>query len=150
DLKPSNIMLGPYGETLVLDWGLAKRFGAENAEGEGGEEAPSPSPWSAEVTATGEVVGTPQYMSPEQARGEPVGPAGDIFSLGLALYAIRPGQSAFGAASFRGADPLKAVREAAIVPPRARDPGVPRALEAVCLKALAARPEDRYPTARVL
>ena len=64
-------------------------------------------------------------MSPEQARGEPAGPAGDIFSLGLVLYAILTGKSAFEESSFRGADRLKAVREAAIVPPRSRDPNLP-------------------------
>ena len=149
DLKPSNIMLGPYGETLVMDWGLAKRFGDEGANQDGGE-APSPSPSAQDVTATGEVLGTPQYMSPEQAKGEPAGPAGDIFSLGLVLYAILTGKSAFAEASLRGRDWLNAVREAVIVPPRNRDPHLPRALEAICLKALAARPEDRYASARAL
>jgi eukaryotic-like serine/threonine-protein kinase len=150
DLKPSNIMLGPYGETLVLDWGLAKRFGPGEAAGEADGDPPSPGPSPEAVTATGEVLGTPQYMSPEQARGEPVGPAGDIFNLGLVLYAILTGKTAFEESSFRGADRLQAVREAAIVPPRARDPGLPRALEAICLKALAARAVDRYPSARAL
>ena len=89
-------------------------------------------------------------MSPEQARGEPAGPASDIFSLGLILYAILTGRSAFEESSFRGADRLQAVREAAIVPPRRRDPRLPRALEAICLKALAARAEDRYASARAL
>jgi tetratricopeptide (TPR) repeat protein/tRNA A-37 threonylcarbamoyl transferase component Bud32 len=156
DLKPSNLMLGPYGETLVMDWGLAKRLGGDEPAAEaGGEDAapspsPSPSPAPGDVTAVGDILGTPQYMSPEQARGEPAGPAGDIFSLGLVLYAILTGKSAFDEARFRGEDRLKVVREAAVVPPCRRDPRVPRALEAVCLKALAARAEDRYPSARAL
>ena len=150
DLKPSNIMLGRYGETLVMDWGLAKRFGGDEEAPESEGDAPSPSPSSEDVTATGEILGTPQYMSPEQAQGEPAGPAGDVFSLGLVLYAILTGKSAFEGSSFRGADRLKAVREAAIVPPRGRDPRLPRALEAVCLKALAARAQDRYASARAL
>jgi serine/threonine protein kinase len=150
DLKPSNIMLGPYGETLVLDWGLAKRFGDAEAATEGEGDAPSPSPSPEDVTATGEILGTPQYMSPEQARGEPACPASDIFSLGLVLYAILTGKSAFEGSSFRGADRLKAVREAAIVPPRRRDASLHRGLEAICLKALAAKPEGRYPTAHDL
>ncbi len=150
DLKPSNIMLGPYGETLVMDWGLAKRLGAVGASGEAEGEAPSSSPSLDALTATGDVMGTPHYMSPEQAKGQPVGPASDIFSLGLVLYAILTGKSAFDEQSFRGVDPLKDVREAAVVPPRRRDPSVPRALEAVSLKMLAARAEDRYGSARAL
>ncbi len=163
DLKPSNLMIGRYGETLVMDWGLAKRFrtGEGQDEGEAGEAgradtdsaagAPESSPGPAEeVTAVGEVLGTPQYMSPEQARGEPAGPAGDIFSLGLILYAIITGKCAFGGARFCGPDGLRAVRTASIVPPRRRDPRISRDLEAICLKALAARPEDRYASARDL
>ncbi len=137
DLKPSNLMLGPYGEALVMDWGLARRFGDDGGESGDG---PSPDPSSEEVTATGEILGTPLYMSPEQARGEPAGPASDLFSLGLILYAILTGGSPFEGAS----------RRAAIVPPRRRDPRLPRALEAVCLKAMATRPEDRYASARDL
>ena len=150
DLKPSNIMLGPYGETLVMDWGLAKRLGTDDAGGEAEGDAPSPSPSPDALTATGAVLGTPQYMSPEQARGEPTGPASDVFSLGLILYAILTGKSPYADAVLQGADLWKAVREAAVVPPRRRDPGLPGALEAICLKALAARPEDRYSTARAL
>jgi serine/threonine protein kinase len=150
DLKPSNIMLGPYGETLVMDWGLAKRFGADDATGEGDGDLPSPSPSPEDITATGEVMDTPRYMSPEQARGEPAGPASDIFSLGLVLYAILTGKSAFDESRLRGPDRLQAVRDAAIVPPRRRDPALPRALEAICLKALSGRPEDRYATGRAL
>jgi serine/threonine protein kinase len=67
DLKPSNIMLGPYGETLVMDWGLAKRFGADASDIEAEGEMPSPRPSPDDLTATGSVLGTPQYMSPEQA-----------------------------------------------------------------------------------
>ncbi len=147
DLKPSNIMLGPYGETLVMDWGLAKRFGAaeESAEEDGDLASPEDSP--GDVTATGEVLGTPMYMSPEQARGEPAGPAGDIFILGLVLNAILTGRSAFDESISRGPARLQAVRDAAIVPPRRRDPRLPRALEAICLKAMAPRPEGRYASA---
>ncbi len=150
DLKPLNIMLGPYGETLVMDWGLAKRLGAEDPAAEAAGDAPSPSFGPGDLTATGAVLGTLKYMSPEQAKGEPTGPPADIFCLGLVLYAILTGKTAFDEASLQGSDPLKAVREAAVVPPRTRDPAVSRALEAVCLKALAARPEDRYPSARAL
>jgi serine/threonine-protein kinase len=150
DLKPSNIMLGPYGETLVMDWGLAKRLGVDGAADEAEGDLASPGPSPEDLTAAGEVLGTPWYMSPEQARGEPAGPAGDIYSLGLVLYAILTGRSAYGESSERGPDRLDAVREAAIVPPRRRDARLPGALEAICLKALAGRREDRYATARAL
>ena len=102
------------------------------------------------MTATGAVLGTPQYMSPEQARGLAAGPASDVFNLGLILYAILTGVPAFDEASLEGGDPLKAVRDAAVWPPRDRDPHLPPALNAICLKALAARPEDRYASARDL
>ncbi len=150
DLKPSNIMLGPYGETLVMDWGLAKRLGTDDAGGEAEGDAPSPSPSPDALTATGDVLGTPYYMSPEQARGEPTGPASDVFNLGLVLYAILTGKSPYADAVLQGGRLQEAVREAAVVPPRRRDPGLPGALEAVCLKALAARSEDRYSSPRDL
>jgi serine/threonine protein kinase len=150
DLKPANIMLGPYGETLVMDWGLAKRLGAEDGGAEVEGDAPSPSPWADAVTAAGAVLGTLHYMSPEQARGEPASPASDVFSLGLVLYAILTGKSPYADASLEGESLRQAVREAAVVRPGRHDAGLPGALEAVCLKALAPRPEDRYSTARAL
>ncbi len=150
DLKPSNIMLGPYGETLVMDWGLAKRLGTDDASGEAEGNEPSPSPSPDALTATGAVLGTPHYMSPEQAKGQAAGPASDIFSLGLVLYAILTGRSPYAEAVLEGGGLHESVREAAVIPPRQRDSGLSRALEAICLKALAARPEDRYPSARAL
>ena len=150
DLKPSNIMLGPYGETLVMDWGLAKRHGTDDVGGEAEGDAPSPSPSPDALTATGAVLGTPHYMSPEQARGEPAGPASDVFSLGLVLYAILTGKSPYAEAVLQGGDLQRAVREAAVVPPRRRDPGLPGALEAICLKSLALEPEARYASVRNL
>jgi eukaryotic-like serine/threonine-protein kinase len=146
DLKPSNIMLGRYGETLVMDWGLAKRIGTNDARGDAEGEAPSPSPSPDDLTATGAVLGTPQYMSPEQVRGEPTSPASDVFSLGLILYAILTGKSPYADAVLRGGH----LREAVVVPPRRREPGLSAALEAICLKALAARSENRYSSPRDL
>jgi serine/threonine protein kinase/formylglycine-generating enzyme required for sulfatase activity len=148
DLKPSNIMLGCYGETLVMDWGLAKRFGVDDWDGEQAVKVPSPRTMPEDLTATGAVLGTPQYMSPEQAKGLPTGPASDVFNLGLILYAILTGTPAFQSVSLGGADPLKVVRDAAVLPPRLRNRHVPRALDSICVKALASRPEDRYPSAK--
>jgi len=148
DLKPSNIMLGSYGETLVMDWGLAKRCTGDSVDAEPGDELPVPSPSPDDLTAIGAVLGTPQYMSPEQASGRPAGRASDLYSLGVILYAILTSKSPYQESP--PADPLKPVREAALVPPRQRDVTVPRALEAICLRAMAARPEERYATARAL
>jgi len=148
DLKPSNIMLGPYGETLVMDWGLAKRYQGDGSDTEPDAEAPSPSPSPDDLTAVGAVLGTPQFMSPEQAVGLPTSPASDQYSLGAILYAILTGKSPYQVSP--GSDRLQLVREAALVPPRQRDPSVPRALQAICLKAMAARPDDRYMTPRGL
>jgi tetratricopeptide (TPR) repeat protein len=100
------------------------------------------------MTAVGAVLGTPRYMSPEQAYGQPAGPSSDLYSLGVILYVTLTGQSPYGEAPT--VDPLKPVREVTIVPLRARDKSQPRALEAICRKAMAARPEHRYATARAL
>ena len=89
-------------------------------------------------------------MSPEQAKGLATGHGSDIFNLGLILYSILTGTAAFHEAGEGGGDPLKAVRDAAVLPPRQRDPRLPRALEAICLRALKAQPEDRYASAREL
>ena len=99
DLKPSNIMLGLYGEILVMDWGLAKPFDRNDSIDESKADAPSPIASPEDLTVTGMVLGTPRYMSPEQANGQPAGPASDIFSLGLILYAILTGKSAFDEAN---------------------------------------------------
>jgi len=87
-------------------------------------------------------------MSPEQAAGRPTSPSSDLYSLGVILYAILTGKSPYPMPP--GPDRLQLVREAALVPPRQRDPSLPRALQAICLKAMAARPEDRYMTPRAL
>jgi serine/threonine protein kinase/Flp pilus assembly protein TadD len=151
DLKPSNIMLGKFGETLIVDWGLAKclgRSGAETCPSEG----PLPPPSTVGVTTTrpGGVSGTPAYMSPEQARGdhESLGPATDIYSLGATLYCILTGR-----APFEDDGPLAVlgkVKQGAFPSPRKVDPAVPHGLEAICLKAMALRPEDRYVSVRDL
>ena len=125
DLKPSNIMLGPYGETLVLDWGLARRLGADDFSTDGDRDAPSPSPWADDLTATGDVLGTPQFMSPEQARGEPATPASDIFCLGLILYAILTGRRPYQGRTL--GEVLDKVRRCEFRPPRQVTPGLSRA-----------------------
>jgi serine/threonine-protein kinase len=151
DLKPQNIMLGPYGETLVVDWGLAKvgarDEGRGEREGRDDKEEPAVRPASAKdvsPTRMGDTLGTPAYMSPEQAAGmaDRVGPASDIYSLGATLYCLLTGRSPFDDVD---ADQLlERVQRGEFRRPRLVDPTVPAALEAICLKAMARPPEDRY------
>jgi tetratricopeptide (TPR) repeat protein/tRNA A-37 threonylcarbamoyl transferase component Bud32 len=148
DLKPQNIMLGKYGEVLVVDWGLAKKVQRPEAERVGGEESvrPTVAENAGEGTRLGQALGTPAYMSPEQAAGrwDLLRPASDIYSLGATLYAVLTGR-----APFHGTTPeiLEQVQRGAFPPPRQVNPRVPPPLEAICLKAMALRPEERYGTA---
>jgi eukaryotic-like serine/threonine-protein kinase len=148
DLKPANIMLGAYGETLVVDWGLAKPFGDGRSEPTAGADAPPTVPGS-EHTKTGQALGTPAYMSPEQAKGQAkaVGPATDVYGLGATLYAVLTGRPPLEGPT---AEVLEQVRQGKVPPPRAWKQDVPRPLEAICQKAMARRPEDRYDTALAL
>jgi serine/threonine protein kinase len=151
DLKPGNIMLGPYGETLVVDWGLAKPIGRrEGLEGTAEEMLRPSSGSGSAATQHGSALGTPAYMSPEQAAGrlDELRPASDVYSLGATLYCLLAGRSPFEGQNVDGV--LQAVQKGEFPPPRKVCPGVPRALEAVCLKAMALRPSDRYPTTRAL
>jgi tetratricopeptide (TPR) repeat protein len=86
DLKPSNVMVGAFGEVQVMDWGIAKVCQAGTADGSGGASAPT------DQTGTHGAIGTPAYMAPEQARGEPVGPRADVFALGGLLATILTGE----------------------------------------------------------
>jgi serine/threonine protein kinase/Flp pilus assembly protein TadD len=153
DLKPANVMLGQYGETFVVDWGLAKEMtGDECNVPDGGIASATPAnpPTAApsdSLTKTGRVAGTPAYMSPEQAAGRwaAVGPASDVYSLGAILYVILTGRAPFPAS-----DPPDLVRQAQqgdFPLPRQIRPDVPRTLEAVCLKAMAFQAAERYASA---
>jgi serine/threonine-protein kinase len=145
DLKPGNIMLGQYGETLVVDWGLAKPMDSI-AELTLSTEAPiKPASLAGSApTHLGRAVGTPQYMSPEQAAGrlDLLGPASDVYSLGSTLYCLLTGR-----APIDGPDSgaiLNRVQRGDYPPPREVKPTVPQALDAICRKAMALRPEERY------
>src|SRR5262249_25539221 len=149
DLKPANIMLGPFGETLVVDWGLAKILGtAEGETSESGVLLPSAAPTS---TQAGAVVGTPAYMSPEQAAGrnQELTAATDIYSLGAILYAVLTGHGPFDDTP-NVYVLLERVGKGLFAPPHAVNRSVPLPLEAVCLKAMAREPENRYPAAKDL
>jgi serine/threonine-protein kinase len=147
DIKPANVMLGEYGETLVVDWGLARRV--RDREQDTTPHRPEDAQTDAGATQQGQFVGTPGYAAPEQARGEQdrVGFASDGFSLGATLYCILTGQPPFPG-RISEALPLASVGK--FRPARQVKAAVPRELEAVCARAMAARPEDRYPSARAL
>jgi eukaryotic-like serine/threonine-protein kinase len=150
DLKPRNIMLGPYGETLVVDWGLAKIVGRpETALAPDATLRPL-SGSAVQPTAVGSRVGTPGFMSPEQARGEVdhLGPATDIYSLGATLYYILTKQAPFTDHDLP--EVLFKIERGEFPSPRDVKSGVDRALEAICLKAMETRPEDRYVSCRLM
>src|SRR5262245_26271101 len=149
DIKPGNIIVGKHGETLVVDWGLAKATGRAHAVGEERTLVPGSGGGSAE-TLPGSALGTPGYMSPEQARGEldRLGPRSDVYSLGATLYGLLTGQPPFQGDDIGAV--LRAVQQGDFSAPRRVDPSIDPALEAVCLKAVAASPGDRYATARAL
>ncbi len=153
DIKPVNVMLGKYGETLVVDWGLAKSVGrpdtALGTADSDGTLAPGFSS-SLQPTVTGSRIGTPAYMSPEQAAGrlEEMGPASDVYSLGATLYYLLVGK-----APFEGQDLpelLRRVERGLFPSPRSLNPRVDPALESICLKAMSTDPATRYQSARAL
>ena len=152
DLKPGNIMLGKYGETLVVDWGLARTSTSEQHEvtrGPGEETHLRPLSGSS-ATMTGEAVGTPAYMSPEQAAGklDQLGPATDVYALGATLYSILTGNPPIEGRST--GELLYNALEGRIIPLNRHGRQVPKPLEAICLRALATEPTARYATAQAL
>ena len=142
DIKPANVMIGEYGEVLLMDWGLAKI--------QGYEEMLSPFPITDDSdfgkTQEGSVLGTPYYMPPEQASGD-IGQTderSDIFSLGAMLYEIMTGKHLYSGKTL--SDVLKKARSADFLPPSKRRGMVQKDLESICLRACAARKDDRYQT----
>ncbi len=133
DLKPANILLDRNGNPRVTDFGLAKKV-----QGDSG------------LTGSGQIMGTPSYMPPEQAggpRGE-VGPAADVYALGATLYALVTGRPPFQAAT--AMDTVIQVVSDEPVPPRRLNASIPRDLETICLKCLEKEPSRRYASASAL
>ncbi len=143
DLKPANVMLGKFGETLVVDWGLAKIVGRTDEASAAEEATLQISAGSGSyATMAGSKMGTPAYMSPEQAAGDldALGPASDVYSLGATLYYLLTDKPPFAPSR----DILQRVQRGEFDPPRRLKPETPKPLEAICLKAMARLPADRY------
>ena len=144
DIKPWNILLGPFGETLLIDWGIARDLAAVEAMA----SSTDPSQRDSGLTRVGHAVGTPGFMAPEQARGEPVDRRADVYSLGATLYFVLT-----GALPFAGSDATVAISTVAAgggpdltkIPPE-----VPAELGAIVVKALAADRAERYADASEL
>jgi serine/threonine protein kinase len=145
DLKPGNIMLGKYGETLVVDWGLAKAVGRQEQQQTAGETTLQPSSASGSApTQMGRAIGTPAYMSPEQAAGhlDELGPASDVYSLGATLYYLLTGQASIQSDDLGTI--LRKVEAGDFPKPREIRPATPKPLEAICLKAMSLQAKQRY------
>lgn len=185
DLKPQNVMIGDYGETLIVDWGLAKSVGTDDSQKDPSRAvllAPATEPT---LTQDGDIVGTPTYMAPEQAQGlnAEVDERSDIYALGAILYEILTWHPPYEGRSVF--DVLQLVRDGALTPPTRRlsevsrkppvvgervDPAppgysrpsivasldvsgadaIPAELEAICLRAMAFKKSERFPSARAL
>jgi serine/threonine protein kinase len=168
DIKPSNILLtGPgrprptqsgnptavelYGTAKISDFGLSRRYREPTPEDVAGRGDPLPG-GDTDVTRAGTILGTPAYMSPEQARGQShlVGPTADIFSLGATLYELLTGRRPFQGHAPGIFEILERLRGGQFTAVRQLNPAVPGVLEAICHKCLAYDPAERYPTGEEL
>jgi WD40 repeat protein len=131
DLKPGNVLIDGPGRAKLTDFGLAKRIDAQS-----------------ELTGSGQILGTPSYMAPEQAGGSAVGPPADVYGLGALLFALLTGRPPFQSAL--PIDTLLHVLSEEAPRPRTLNPAVPRDLETICLKCLEKLPAKRYPSAAAL
>ncbi|MBN1209802.1 MAG: serine/threonine protein kinase [Myxococcaceae bacterium] len=147
DLKPSNILVGEFGETVVIDWGLAKELDRlEEPSAEHGATPPgSPEP---EHTQLGTVMGTPAYMPPEQAAGQPVDERADVYALGAILYHLLSGKAPYTGASSQ--EVLQRVLNEEPTPLARLQPRLTEELLDIVSRAMARAPERRYASAREL
>lgn len=148
DVKPDNVMLGRYGETLVVDWGLALPVNRDEVFKQSGEKTLAVGYKSKSGSSSGSGAGTPAYMSPEQASQLAPTPASDIYSLGATLYKLLVGKAPIEGRSME--ECRQKIVSGQYTRPRDARREVPAALEAICLKAMSLQPQDRYQTALFL
>jgi serine/threonine protein kinase len=154
DLKPANIMVGAFHEVYVMDWGLARVLGRpDDADGEAeGGLQPAGDDAGVEQTQVGEIMGTPAYMSPEQASGlnDEIGPRSDQYSLGLILHELVSLRAAVPGDTYAKKLGSAMQGKVAALQHVAPKKGIPAELAKIIKKATATTPEDRYPTVAAL
>jgi eukaryotic-like serine/threonine-protein kinase len=146
DLKPGNVLVGEFGETVVIDWGLAREIDRQD----GDRDAPRHTPSRGDLTQVGAVMGTPCFMSPEQAAGENVDARTDVYALGAILYNLLAGAPPYFDESIK--DDVEKLVEAGLERPPTpigkRAPDAPADLRAIVERAMARPADARYPSAR--
>lgn len=145
DLKPHNVLCGAHGETVVIDWGLARRLDDTDASSGSLHRRVSAEPGQ---TYVGAIMGTPSYMPPEQARGARVDERADVYAIGSILYSLLAGGPAYTGRTLD--ELLDKVKSGPPEPIAQRAPGVPPDLAAIVERAMAREPEQRYPSAAEL
>jgi len=146
DLKPHNVLVGRFGETVVIDWGLAKDLAA--LDDDAADAAAPIDAAGTDATRAGDVLGTPAYMPPEQADGAAVDERADVYAIGALAYHVLA-----GAPPYAGDDSAAVLAQVRATPPpplASRAPDVPAELVAIVARAMARAPADRYPSAREL
>jgi eukaryotic-like serine/threonine-protein kinase len=146
DLKPANLMVTAGDDALIMDFGIARSTGDVAASTQGASRPPAaPAPGAAGETTAGQIVGTIEYMAPEQARGETADQRADVYAFGLILYDMLLGRRRHSHATTAIAE-LKQRMGAAPPRPKTIDPAVPDALDRIVMRCLAPDPGDRYQT----
>ncbi|MEA2747716.1 MAG: eukaryotic-like serine/threonine-protein kinase [Myxococcales bacterium] len=152
DIKPANVMVGEFGQVYVMDWGIARLIAAEGSPASAPDPSAKPAGPTAASATDNSVIGTPCYMSPEQARGDraKLCTRSDVFLLGSLLYEIVTRQPPYSSSD--RTETLSLAVSAAFPAPRkiAKDGAVPPELERIVLRAMAKKPEDRYPSVLAL